>query len=564
MRWPFAVLMLAALTLNGQTAWAQDDKDTRPATTTFMGDTGLWFVPTAEVVRPKGFSFSVYRTEVDYNQGFTDVSFFPVTAAVGIGSRVEVFGNLRAVNRIDRDMRPLFRTTDSASGGVINGYPFVREQWSGNDIGDLYIGGKFNLLSESRQAPVALAVRATFKLPTADADTGAGTGELDSFFDAVLSKEVNNRIEVTGYGGLALRGDPDEVDLSDGLRWGIGAGFGTRSNFRFTAELFGESAFDDVVFQTPLIGADGSVAPLLSEAGSNVNTSLGVTWQHSNGLLLGAALTYRFGLRGREEVIPAFESNSGDAIGIQFRIGFHPGVKVYVPPPPPPPTAKPVPPPPPVVAAPPPPPAPAAPPPNRPPTVTVQCDPCTIPVGGSVTIRATGQDPDGDTLTYVWTTPAGTIANTRVATTTWRAETVPGSQVLTVTVTDGRGGQVTGSTTIQVVAVQAPVLKPLLFDFDQSVLRPEAIAVLDEAFKFLTANPTRTLRVEGHASGEGTTEYNQALSERRTQAVRANLQGRGIDAGRIVGQSFGETRPTSPNDSEANRRLNRRAELFVQ
>lgn len=564
MRWPFAVLMLAALTLNGQTAWAQDDRDTRQATPTFLGDTGLWFVPTAEVVRPKGVSVSVYRTEMDYNQGFTDVSFFPVTAAVGIGSRVEVFGNLRAVNRIDRDMRPLFLATDSESGGAVNGYPFVRDPWSGNKVGDLYIGGKFNLLSQSRQAPVALAVRATFKFPTADADTGAGTGELDTFWDAVVSKEFNNRIEFTGYGGLAMRGDPDDVDISDSFRWGIGAGFGTRSNFRFTAELFGESPFDDVVFQNPLVATDGSVAPLLSEVGSNVNTLLGVTWQHSNGLMLGAALTYRMGLRGREEANPAFSSNSGDAVGVQFRVGFHPGVKVYVPPPPPPPpTAKPAPPPP-VVAAPPPPPAPAPPPPNRPPTVTVQCDPCTIPVGGTVSIRATGQDPDGDTLTYVWSAPGGTIGNTRAATTTWRAETVPGATVVTVTVTDGRGGQVTGTTTIQVVAVQPPALGPILFDFDQSVLRPEAIAVLDEMFKFLTANPTRSLRIEGHASAEGTPEYNQALSERRTQAVRANLQGRGIDAARLAGQSFGETRPRNPNDTEANRRLNRRAELFVQ
>ncbi|HEY6509249.1 MAG TPA: OmpA family protein [Vicinamibacterales bacterium] len=563
MRWALAVLMVAALASTEQTAWAQD-KDTRPATPTFLGDTGLWFVPTAEVVRPKGVSVSVYRTEMDYNQGFTDVSFFPVTAAVGIGTRVEVFGSLRAVTRIDRDMRPLF-SPDPESGGVVNGYPFVREPWTGNDIGDLYIGGKFNVTSQSRNAPVAFAVRATFKFPTADADAGAGTGQMDTFWDAVVSKELNNRIELTGYGGLALRGSPDEVNVSDSLRWGFGAGFNTRSSVRFTAELFGEAAFDDVVFQSPRFGTDGSAVPLLSNVGSDVNTLLGVTWQHSNGLMLGAGLTYRFALRGREDVNPAFTGNTGDAIGVQFRVGFHPGVKVYVPPPPPPaPTAKPAPPPPPVVAAPPPPPTPAPPPPNRPPTVTAQCDPCTIPVGGTVNIRATGQDPDGDTLTYVWSAPGGTIGNTRVAATTWRAETAPGAIVVTVTVTDGRGGQAVATTTIQVVPVQAPVLGPILFDFDRSVLTPQALAVLDEAFRFLTANPTRNLRVEGHASGEGTVEYNQALSERRAQAVRDNLQGRGINPARIVGQSFGESRPRNPNDSEANRRLNRRAELFVQ
>ena len=48
--------------------------DTRPATTTFMGDTGLWFVPTGEVLPAKKWSVSAYRVNYDYNQGFTDVS----------------------------------------------------------------------------------------------------------------------------------------------------------------------------------------------------------------------------------------------------------------------------------------------------------------------------------------------------------------------------------------------------------------------------------------------------------------------------------------------------------
>ena len=39
-----------------------------------MGDTGLWFVPTGEVLPAKRWSFSVYRVNFDYNEGFTDVS----------------------------------------------------------------------------------------------------------------------------------------------------------------------------------------------------------------------------------------------------------------------------------------------------------------------------------------------------------------------------------------------------------------------------------------------------------------------------------------------------------
>src|SRR6185437_7883665 len=47
--------------------------DVRPATTTFMGDTGLWNVPTAEILPARKWSLSAYRVNFDDNQGFTDV-----------------------------------------------------------------------------------------------------------------------------------------------------------------------------------------------------------------------------------------------------------------------------------------------------------------------------------------------------------------------------------------------------------------------------------------------------------------------------------------------------------
>jgi outer membrane protein OmpA-like peptidoglycan-associated protein len=165
----------------------------RPATTSLTGDTGIWFVSTGEVLPAKRVSFSFARTESDFDQGFTDVSSWPVSVGVGIGGRAEVFGSLRTVTRVDRDTRPLFfQGSDNEPGGLVNEFPSTRESWSGNKFGDLLIGGKINLLSEQRRQPLALAVRATTKIPTGDQDSGASTGSWDWFLDA---KEATQTLE---------------------------------------------------------------------------------------------------------------------------------------------------------------------------------------------------------------------------------------------------------------------------------------------------------------------------------------------------------------------------------
>ena len=248
-----------------------DTSDIRPATTTPQGDTGLWFVPTAEILPAKRWSASAYRVNFDHQQGFTDVSNWPVTFGFGIKDRVEIFGAWTLIRRIDHDSRPIFRPEDQESGGLTNDYPFVSQGWSDNQLGDFWIGGKANFMSQRTRKPMALALRGMLKLPTAKSDEeGVGTGETDFLFDFIASKEINQRVELSGYGGFMFRGDPDEVDLSDGLRWGFGAGFPTRKGLRVTAELHGEKQFDDVVYtgaaSARLIGEDGSLPPLVSNA----------------------------------------------------------------------------------------------------------------------------------------------------------------------------------------------------------------------------------------------------------------------------------------------------------
>ena len=561
MRWTTVMLGAFALVLGlAAPGWAQGE-DTRPATTTFWGDTGLWFVPTGEVLPSRDFSLSMQRTEMDFRHGNTNVSFWPVTGAVGIG-RLELFGALRVVTSVDRDTSPLlFGDPADEAGGLVNDYPTVRESWTGNRLGDLFIGAKINMLSQERQEPLALAIRATLKLPTADSDVGAGTGEYDGFVDFVGSREYKH-VEVAAFGGFALRGDPDELSLSDGIRWGAVAGFPARGPFRASAEIFGEWAFDDAV-EAPaglIVGTDGSLSPALSNLKEQVTTAFGVTWQHPSGLLLGAAATYRFGMDA-DDFIGQGASRSRDGFGVDFRLGFHRGVKMFAPPPfvPAPPSPAPV------AAAPPPEPAPApVPVPNRTPTVRAVCQPCTVESGQSVKLSAETNDPDGDHVTVRWSTSGGTLKDTRADSTEWQAETAAGLIKFTVTAEDGRGATVSDTMTVEVTSAAVLTFEDVLFDFDSSTLRTDALPALQPAIAALKQHPEMRLEVEGHTCSIGAVDYNRALGDRRATAVREYLIQQGIEAERIAIVTYGEDRPAHGNAADASRRLNRRGALVVR
>jgi outer membrane protein OmpA-like peptidoglycan-associated protein len=522
--------------------------ETRPATTTFMGDTGLWFVPTGEVLPPKRWSFSLYRVNFDYSEGFTDVSNWPITFGAGLGGKAEIFGAVHAVRRIDRDARPIF--FNSEGGGVNNEYPLVRQGWSDNQFGDIWLGAKINLASQFDQKPVAFGIRGLLKLPTAnDDDEGVGTGKIDFAFDAIVSKEVNERVELSGYGGYIFRGSPDDVDGSNGFRYGFGIGLPSRRALRLTAEVHGELYTNGTLtLSRSLIGEDGSIAPASTEISSPFNGSVGLTWQGKGGVFAGAGLNYRFAMDGRSD-FGNFENETGDALGFQMRVGYHPGVRIYVPPPPPPP-----------------PPPPAAKVENRPPTVTARCEPCTVEVGRTSTVTCDASDPDGDPLTYKWSAPTGKFTSPTDRQTPWTAPMQEGPVQVTCAVSDGKGGTANASVTIQVIrpARKEIVFEDVHFDFDRYSLRPEATRALDEAIRTLKENADLNLEIEGHTCNIGTAEYNLALGERRANAVREYLAQNGIGADRLRTVSYGEERPKHDNSREETRRLNRRAALLVR
>lgn len=119
----------------------------------------------------------------------------------------------------------------------------------------------------------------------------------------------------------------------------------------------------------------------------------------------------------------------------------------------------------------------------------------------------------------------------------------------------------TGSSTGTAPAASQSVV---YFDFDSSELKAESQVVVAAWSKYLSANPTAKVQLQGNTDERGTREYNIALGERRAQAVSRALQAAGATAGQLSLTSFGEERPVATGHDEASWSQNRRVEIVAQ
>jgi outer membrane protein OmpA-like peptidoglycan-associated protein len=107
------------------------------------------------------------------------------------------------------------------------------------------------------------------------------------------------------------------------------------------------------------------------------------------------------------------------------------------------------------------------------------------------------------------------------------------------------------------------ILNNLFFDVDQYALKEQSMIELNEIVKFLQLNQSVRIEISGHTDNSGSESHNQQLSLKRAGSVAEYLKNEGIDLGRVLQKGYGAQKPLKPNNSDENRRLNRRIEFRI-
>ena len=104
--------------------------------------------------------------------------------------------------------------------------------------------------------------------------------------------------------------------------------------------------------------------------------------------------------------------------------------------------------------------------------------------------------------------------------------------------------------------------RTVYFDFDKSEIKADAREVIEAHARYLSANPSVRIVVEGHCDERGTREYNLSLGERRGKAVQQVISLLGVSSSQVEVVSYGEERPAAMGHDESAWAMNRRVEFL--
>ena len=113
------------------------------------------------------------------------------------------------------------------------------------------------------------------------------------------------------------------------------------------------------------------------------------------------------------------------------------------------------------------------------------------------------------------------------------------------------------------VASKVTYAADAFFDFDKAVLKPEGKAKLDDLASKVKGINLEVIIAVGHTDSIGSDAYNQKLSVRRAEAVKAYLVSKGIEKNRVYTEGKGEKQPVADNKTKEGRAKNRRVEIEV-
>ncbi|MBP3981294.1 OmpA family protein [Acidovorax sp. JG5] len=113
------------------------------------------------------------------------------------------------------------------------------------------------------------------------------------------------------------------------------------------------------------------------------------------------------------------------------------------------------------------------------------------------------------------------------------------------------------------VATKVTYAADAFFDFDKSVLKSEGKAKLDDLVSKVKDINLEVIIAVGHTDSVGSDAYNQKLSVRRSEAVKAYLVSKGIEKNRVYTEGKGEKQPVADNKTKEGRAKNRRVEIEV-
>jgi outer membrane protein OmpA-like peptidoglycan-associated protein len=463
------------------------------------GSVGLFAVPRASTFgRGKG-SFSVFYETLAREEGSSNVERAGFTAAYGITDRLEVFSSLEPRVGIKRE----YLIEDAIGfprelGPRLNDHPFAVDRFS-DAFGDLRFGVKMKLLGEGYSG---LAVQGVIKIPTSKDEQGIGTGKLDFGADVIGSLELGEAIGLNGFTGMYRINDPDEFDLANEIRWGMGLQAPTRFWLQGLFEFYGVRYINKPDEFDSLIGFQNY---RIIQGGFRLS--------FNNGLAISGGVNKNLSIDDFGGIEP---ERIGSFVQVSFSMRPQP-LAPQIPPPPPAAFA-----------------------------LNCRADATTVRVGESVRITADASGP----ATIQWTATEGTLTPTSGPSVTWSSAGVPMGTTVTITAT--ASGRETASCQVRVRVEEPPpprqpstrTMSCTEFAARSARIDNRCKAVLDDVAVQLRSNSSATVRITGYGDDARDPARARTLANQRAQNASAYLtRTHGIDASRIMaGAGSGQSR----------------------